>query len=170
MSWAVAWGTSSEERLHQQPSKAPSQSKSFRWRRSPPTPISPVSTSSKKAFEELCSPPCVALGLVQPITVQALSSGSYQIISGERRWRAAQLAGLKTLPAYIRSTQEGELLELALIENIQREDLNAIEIALAYQQLIEQHSLTQAKLAERVGKKRVTISNYIRLLHPLPCQ
>ena len=161
MSWAVAWGTSSEERLHQQPSKAPFPSKSFRWRRSPPTPISPVSTSSKKASRS-SQPLCVPLVLYSP-------SGSYQIISGERRWRAAQLAGLKTLPAYIRSTQEGELLELALIENIQREDLNAIEIALAYQQLIEQHGLTQAKLAERVGKKRVTISNYIRLLQ-LPAE
>ena len=125
MSWAVAWGTSSEERLHQQPSKAPSQSKSFRWRRSPPNPDQPRKHFEQEGLEELAAS-LRALGLVQPITVQALSSGSYQIISGERRWRAAQLAGLKTLPAYIRSTQEGELLELALIENIQREDLNAI--------------------------------------------
>ena len=133
-----------------------------------PNPDQPRKHFEQEGLEELAAS-LRALGLVQPITVQALPSGSYQIISGERRWRAAQLAGLKTLPAYIRSTQEGELLELALIENIQREDLNAIEIALAYQQLIEQHSLTQAKLAERVGKKRVTISNYIRLLQ-LPAE
>ena len=133
-----------------------------------PNPDQPRKHFEQEGLEELAAS-LRALGLVQPITVQALPSGSYQIISGERRWRAAQLAGLKTLPAYIRSTQEGELLELALIENIQREDLNAIEIALAYQQLIEQHGLTQAKLAERVGKKRVTISNYIRLLQ-LPAE
>ena len=133
-----------------------------------PNPDQPRKHFEQEGLEELAAS-LRALGLVQPITVQALPSGSYQIISGERRWRAAQLAGLKALPAYIRSTQEGELLELALIENIQREDLNAIEIALAYQQLIEQHSLTQAKLAERVGKKRVTISNYIRLLQ-LPAE
>ena len=133
-----------------------------------PNPDQPRKHFEQEGLEELAGS-LRALGLVQPITVQALPSGSYQIISGERRWRAAQLAGLKTLPAYIRSTQEDELLELALIENIQREDLNAIEIALAYQQLIEQHGLTQAKLAERVGKKRVTISNYIRLLQ-LPAE
>ena len=133
-----------------------------------PNPDQPRKHFEQEGLEELAAS-LRALGLVQPITVQALPSDSYQIISGERRWRAAQLAGLKTLPAYIRSTQEGELLELALIENIQREDLNAIEIALAYQQLIEQHGLTQAKLAERVGKKRVTISNYIRLLQ-LPAE
>ena len=133
-----------------------------------PNPDQPRKHFEQEGLEELAAS-LRALGLVQPITVQALPSGSYQIISGERRWRAAQLAGLKALPAYIRSTQEGELLELALIENIQREDLNAIEIALAYQQLIEQHGLTQAKLAERVGKKRVTISNYIRLLQ-LPAE
>ena len=133
-----------------------------------PNPDQPRKHFEQEGLEELAASLRV-LGLVQPITVQALPSGSYQIISGERRWRAAQLAGLKTLPAYIRSTQEGELLELALIENIQREDLNSIEIALAYQQLIEQHGLTQAKLAERVGKKRVTISNYIRLLQ-LPAE
>ena len=92
-----------------------------------PNPDQPRKHFEQEGLEELAAS-LRALGLVQPITVQALPSGSYQIISGERRWRAAQLAGLKTLPAYIRSTQEGELLELALIENIQREDLNAIEI------------------------------------------
>lgn len=133
-----------------------------------PNPDQPRKHFEQEALEELAAS-LKTLGLVQPITVQALPSGSYQIISGERRWRAAQMAGLKTLPAYIRATQPSELLELALIENIQREDLNAIEVALAYQQLTEQYGLSQSKVAERVGKKRVTISNYIRLLQ-LPAE
>lgn len=133
-----------------------------------PNPDQPRKHFEQEALEELAAS-LKTLGLVQPITVQALPSGSYQIISGERRWRAAQMAGLKTLPAYIRTTQPSELLELALIENIQREDLNAIEVALAYQQLTEQYGLSQSKVAERVGKKRVTISNYIRLLQ-LPAE
>ena len=133
-----------------------------------PNPDQPRKHFEQEALEELAAS-LKTLGLVQPITVQALSSGSYQIISGERRWRAAQMAGLKTLPAYIRATQPSELLELALIENIQREDLNAIEVALAYQQLTEQYGLSQSKVAERVGKKRVTVTNYIRLLQ-LPAE
>ena len=133
-----------------------------------PNPDQPRKHFEQEALEELAAS-LKALGRVQPITVQALPSGSYQIISGERRWRAAQMAGLKTLPAYIRATQPSELLELALIENIQREDLNAIEVALAYQQLTEQYGLSQSKVAERVGKKRVTVTNYIRLLQ-LPAE
>ncbi len=133
-----------------------------------PNPDQPRKHFEQEALEELAASLKV-LGLVQPITVQALPSGSYQIISGERRWRAAQMAGLKTLPAYIRATQPSELLELALIENIQREDLNAIEVALAYQLLTEQYGLSQSKVAERVGKKRVTVTNYIRLLQ-LPAE
>lgn len=133
-----------------------------------PNPDQPRKHFEQEALEELAAS-LKTLGLVQPITVQALPSGSYQIISGERRWRAAQMAGLKTLPAYIRATQPSELLELALIENIQREDLNAIEVALAYQQLTEQYGLSQSKVAERVGKKRVTVTNYIRLLQ-LPAE
>ena len=133
-----------------------------------PNPDQPRKHFEQEALEELAAS-LKALGLVQPITVQALPSGSYQIISGERRWRAAQMAGLKTLPAYIRATQPSELRELALIENIQREDLNAIEVALAYQQLTEQYGLSQSKVAERVGKKRVTVTNYIRLLQ-LPAE
>lgn len=133
-----------------------------------PNPDQPRKHFEQEALEELATS-LKTLGLVQPITVQALPSGSYQIISGERRWRAAQIAGLKTLPAYIRATQPSELLELALIENIQREDLNAIEVALAYQQLTEQYGLSQSKVAERVGKKRVTVTNYIRLLQ-LPAE
>ena len=133
-----------------------------------PNPDQPRKHFEQEALEELAAS-LKTLGLVQPITVQALPSGSYQIISGERRWRAAQMAGLKTLPAYIRATQPSELLELALIENIQREDLNAIEVALAYQQLTEQYGLSQSKVAERIGKKRVTVTNYIRLLQ-LPAE
>lgn len=133
-----------------------------------PNPDQPRKHFEQEALDELAAS-LKTLGLVQPITVQALPSGTFQIISGERRWRAAQMAGLKTLPAYIRATQPSELLELALIENIQREDLNAIEVALAYQQLTEQYGLSQSKVAERVGKKRVTITNYIRLLQ-LPAE
>ncbi len=104
------------------------------------------------------------LGLIQPITIQSLPSGRYKIISGERRYRAAKKAGLSKLPAYIREVKDEEVLELALVENIQREDLNPIEIALAYRELIDVNNFTQEALADRVGKKRTTISNYMRLL------
>lgn len=104
------------------------------------------------------------LGIIQPITVRQEDDERYLIISGERRYRAAQLAGLSSLPAYIRSSKDEELLELALVENIQREDLNPIEVAISYQRLLEQSSITQEMLAQRIGKKRATISNYIRLL------
>lgn len=111
------------------------------------------------------------IGLVQPITVQAKGDGRYLIISGERRYRAAKQAGLTELPVYIREASDDEVLEMALVENIQREDLNAIEIALTYQQLAERLGLTHEALAERVGKKRATISNYLRLLRlPAPIQ
>ncbi len=103
-------------------------------------------------------------GLIQPITVRRMSAESYQIISGERRWRAAQLAELETIPCYIRTAESHEVLELALIENIQRQDLNPIEIATSYQRLIDECDLTQEKLSPRVGKKRSTISNYLSIL------
>ena len=106
---------------------------------------------------------------VQPITVRAVEEGKYEIIAGERRFRASKLAGLSTIPAYIRKTEDDSLLELALIENIQREDLNAIEVAISYQRLIDECNLTQDGLSERVGKKRATIANYLRLLK-LPAQ
>lgn len=109
------------------------------------------------------------LGLIQPITVQPRSGGRYMLVSGERRYRAAQMAGLDSLPVYIRQGEGEQVLEMALVENIQREDLNAIEIALAYQQLAEAYHLTHEQLAERVGKKRATVSNYLRLLR-LPAQ
>lgn len=103
-------------------------------------------------------------GLIQPITVRRLSSKEFQLISGERRWRASKMAGLKEIPAYIRIANDQEMLEMALIENIQREDLNAIEIAQTYQRLKEECALTDEKLSERVSKKRSTITNYLRLL------
>ena len=104
------------------------------------------------------------IGIIQPITLRKLNEDSYQIIAGERRYRASILAGLSTIPAYIRTADDENMMEMALIENIQREDLNSLEIALAYQHLIEQYELTQERLSERVGKKRTTIANYLRLL------
>ena len=108
-------------------------------------------------------------GVLQPITVRLLDSGYYQIIAGERRWRASQLAGLKAMPAYIRTIKDENVMEMALVENIQREDLNAIEIALAYAHLMEHEGMTQEKVSERVGKSRVAVANYLRLLK-LPAQ
>ena len=111
------------------------------------------------------------IGIIQPITLRKMSDDSYQIIAGERRYRASILAGQKTIPAYIRTADDENVMEMALIENIQREDLNSIEIALAYQHLLEQYELTQERLSERVGKKRATIANYLRLLKlPAPIQ
>ena len=104
------------------------------------------------------------LGVIQPITLRKEEDGSYMIIAGERRFRASQLAGKTTIPAYILSANEKDTMEMALIENIQREDLNPLEIALAYQQLIEQHNLSQEQLSKRVGKGRATIANFLRLL------
>jgi ParB family chromosome partitioning protein len=104
-------------------------------------------------------------GIIQPLTLRETNSDEYQIISGERRFRAAQLAGLTTVPAYIRTANDQEMLEMALIENIQREDLDAIEIALTYKRLMDECKLTQDALSERVGKKRSTVTNYLRLLN-----
>ncbi len=109
------------------------------------------------------------IGIIQPITLRQMEDGTYQIIAGERRFRASQLAGLTALPAYIRTADDENVMEMALIENIQREDLNAMEIALAYQHLLDEYDLTQERLSERVGKKRTTIANYLRLLK-LPAQ
>lgn len=104
------------------------------------------------------------IGVIQPITLRKAEGDTYQIIAGERRYRASQLAGLTAIPAYIRTAEDETVMEMALIENIQREDLNSIEIALAYQKLIDTYELTQESLSERVGKKRTTITNYLRLL------
>ena len=110
------------------------------------------------------------MGIIQPIVVQDRNS-YYEIIAGERRWRAAKQAGLKKIPVIIKNYTEQEIVEISLIENIQREDLNAVEIALAYQHLLDQYELTQERLSERIGKKRTTIANYLRLLKlPAPIQ
>ena len=103
-------------------------------------------------------------GIIQPITVRQLDSGAFQLISGERRFQASRLAGLSTIPAYIRKADDQQMLEMALIENIQRESLNAIEIALSYQRLLSECNLKQEELGDRVGKKRTTVTNYLRLL------
>lgn len=128
-----------------------------------PNPEQPRRSFDEEALRELAES-IKHLGLVQAITVRPNGEGRYIIISGERRYRASQLAGLREVPAYIREIAEGEVLELALVENIQRENLNAIEIALAYQGLIEQSGATHEAIAERVGKKRSSITNYLRLL------
>ena len=104
------------------------------------------------------------LGIIQPISLRQVDDGTYQIIAGERRYRASLMAGLTSVPAYVRTAEDETMMEMALIENIQREDLNSIEIALTFQKLIEQYELTQERLSERIGKKRATIANYLRLL------
>ena len=109
------------------------------------------------------------IGIIQPITLRLMDDGTYQIIAGERRWRASQIAGLATIPLYVSTADDENMMQMALVENIQRADLNAIEIALAYQNLIEQYDLTQDRLSEKVGKNRATIANYLRLLK-LPAQ
>lgn len=111
------------------------------------------------------------IGIIQPITLRKMDNGRYQIIAGERRWRASKLAGLATIPAYIRTADDENVMEMALVENIQRQDLNSLEIALAYQHLMDSYDLTQERLSERVGKKRTTVANYLRLLKlPAPVQ
>ena len=128
-----------------------------------PNPYQPRTEFNQEALEELAAS-IKLLGLIQPITLRPLADGRYQIISGERRFRASQLAGLERVPAYIRKTDDQGMLEMAIVENIQREDLDAIEVALSFQRLIEECSLTQEAMAERVGKKRATVTNYLRLL------
>ncbi len=128
-----------------------------------PNPYQPRTEFNQEALEELAAS-IKLLGLIQPITVRPLPDGRYQIISGERRFRASQIAGLETIPAYIRKTDDQGMLEMAIVENIQREDLDSIEVALSFQRLIEECNLTQEAMAERVGKKRATVTNYLRLL------
>ncbi|MDR1370567.1 MAG: ParB/RepB/Spo0J family partition protein [Dysgonamonadaceae bacterium] len=128
-----------------------------------PNPDQPRTVFDQEALEELAAS-IQALGLVQPITLREIASDQYQIISGERRYRASLLAGLTTIPAYVKKASDENVMEMALIENIQREDLNSIEIALAFQNLIDIYKLTQDKLSERIGKKRATIANFLRLL------
>ncbi len=133
-----------------------------------PNPDQPRSTFDEDALSELAAS-IRELGIIQPLSLRKVGADSYQIIAGERRFRAARMAGLSSVPAYIRTANEAELTEMALIENIQREDLNAIEIALTFKKLIDQYSLTQERLSERIGKKRATVANFLRLLH-LPAE
>ena len=126
-------------------------------------PNQPRRDFNEEALQELADS-IKELGVIQPITLRKMDDGTYQIIAGERRFRASQIAGKTTIPAYILKADDEDTMEMALIENIQREDLNPLEIALAYQQLIEQHNLSQEQLSKRVGKGRATIANFLRLL------
>ena len=126
-------------------------------------PFQPRSNFNDETLEELASS-IRELGIIQPITVRKLDFNKFQLVSGERRFRASKLVGLETIPAYIRIANDQESLEMALVENIQRQDLDPIEIALSYQRLIDEIEITQEKLSDRVGKKRSTITNYLRLL------
>ncbi len=128
-----------------------------------PNPDQPRRTFSEESLNELATS-IRELGIVQPLTLRLTDTGNYQIIAGERRWRAAARAGLTTVPAYIRTVSDSEMTEMALIENIQREDLNSIEVALGFKKLIDTYSLTQERLSERLGKNRATIANHLRLL------
>ena len=133
-----------------------------------PNPNQPRREFDQEALQELANS-IHELGIIQPITLRKIEGQKYQIIAGERRWRASQLAGLTKIPAYIVSVEDQNAMEMALVENIQREDLNAIEIALAYQHLADTSGMTQAKISERVGKSRAAVTNYMRLLK-LPAQ
>ncbi|HEX2969908.1 MAG TPA: ParB/RepB/Spo0J family partition protein [Bacteroidales bacterium] len=126
-------------------------------------PFQPRTNFDEQALEELATS-IRKLGIVQPLTVREVSPGRYQLIAGERRLRAARLAGLSLVPAYVRTADDQAMLELALVENIQREDLDAVEVAISFQRLIEECRLTQEQLSDRVGKQRSTVANYLRLL------
>lgn len=133
-----------------------------------PNPGQPRRDFDEEALAELADS-IKAIGIIQPVTLRQVADNKFQIIAGERRWRASQMAGLKAIPAYIRTIKDENVMEMALVENIQREDLNAIEIALAYEHLLETTGLTQEKVSERVGKSRAAVANYLRLLK-LPAQ
>lgn len=133
-----------------------------------PNPNQPRREFDEEALQELANS-IREVGIITPITLRQTTDGSYQIIAGERRWRASKMAGLDSIPAYIRTVEDGSVMEMALVENIQREDLNAIEIALAYQHLADASGMTQEKISERVGKSRTAVTNYMRLLK-LPAQ
>ena len=126
-------------------------------------PNQPRHTFDEEALDELAQS-IAKHGVISPITLRKDNDGRYMIIAGERRYRASKMAGLQTIPAYIRTAKDEQVMEWALIENIQREDLDAIEIALAYQRLMDDYDLTQERMSERVGKKRATVANYLRLL------
>ncbi len=131
-------------------------------------PSQPRHDFDQQAIEDLAAS-IGHIGIIQPITLRQEEDGTYLIVAGERRFRAAQIAGLETIPAYIRKVSDDDVMEMALIENIQREDLNSIEIALAYEYLLSNSGMTQEKVAERVGKSRAAVANYVRLLK-LPAQ
>ncbi len=133
-----------------------------------PNPNQPRREFDEDALEELANS-IKEIGIIQPITLRKMNDGKYQIIAGERRWRASIKAGLAAIPAYIRTVEDETVMEMALVENIQREDLNAIEIALAYEHLAETTGMTQERISERVGKSRTAVTNYMRLLK-LPAQ
>ena len=133
-----------------------------------PNPNQPRRDFDHEALEELAAS-ISQIGIIQPITLRQIDEQRYQIIAGERRWRASQIAGLDSIPAYIRTISDENIMEMALVENIQREDLNAIEIALAYEHLLDTEGMTQEKVSARVGKSRTAITNYLRLLR-LPAQ
>ena len=133
-----------------------------------PNPNQPRTDFDEAALNELAAS-IREIGLVTPITLRQMGENEYQIIAGERRWRAAAIAGLNSIPAYIRTAEDEKVMEMALVENIQREDLNPIEIALAYQHLSEATGMTQERISSRVGKSRTSITNYMRLLK-LPAQ
>jgi len=133
-----------------------------------PNPDQPRREFDETAMQELANS-IQTMGIIAPITLRQVSGNRYQIIAGERRWRASQRAGLTSIPAYIRTANDESVMELALVENIQREDLNAIEIALAYEHLAEASGMTQERISERVGKSRTAVTNYMRLLK-LPAQ
>jgi ParB family chromosome partitioning protein len=128
-----------------------------------PNPYQPRMNFDKEALEELCDS-IKTLGLIQPITVRTVAGNRYQIISGERRFRACRLAGMDMIPAYIRNANDQGMLEMAIVENIQRENLDPIEVAMSYQRLIDECNLTQEQMAFRVGKKRASVTNFLRLL------
>ena len=128
-----------------------------------PNPNQPRREFDQEALQELAAS-IRELGIIQPITLRKQEGDRYQIIAGERRWRASQLAGLTKIPAYIVTVEDQNAMEMALVENIQREDLNAIEIALAYQHLADETGMTQNRIAERVGKSRAAVTNFLRLL------
>ena len=128
-----------------------------------PNPDQPRTNFDEEALDDLAES-IKQLGVIQPITVRRISDDKYQIISGERRFRAAQKAGLSKIPSYIKTAEDETVMQMALVENVQREDLNAIEIALSYKALTETQNLTQEKISSLVGKKRATVSNYLRLL------
>ena len=131
-------------------------------------PNQPRREFDEEALQELANS-IREVGIITPITLRQMADGTYQIIAGERRWRASKMAGLTAIPAYIRTVEDENVMEMALVENIQREDLNAIEIALAYQHLADTSGMTQEKISERVGKSRTAVTNYMRLLK-LPAQ